>query len=455
MQRRLRLAAILTSFALGLAVLVATRAVHADDPPPLGVDDWSAGDGEPGLQALAGRYTGFGSGVAGGAGRPIVTVTTLADAGAGSLRVALAEATRIGGATIVFGVAGDVRLEAALEVPAHTTVDGLDAPTPGVTLWGDLVDPAGGVLEIASDDVVVRGLRIRSSLGDGIQIAPKRGGDIAGIVVDHCSVTNSMDGGIDVTGYRGARVSDVTLSWNYVAGSGAPCPKGRCGGGALLKYGVTRVSAHANFWDKNLRRNPSLDGELGDGATVGDLRGNVVRAFAESGMQVRNGAYANLVGNFLPPGRSIEIGGAFAFLAENAPDAAGSLVAAIPAVAPLPRVAEAQVLAGAGAVPRDPLDAFYRDRIDTWEDAKAARVVPGVAPGAPIASLAAPGTDLALAEHRRLARTARRNALRTASGALREEQLRTSLAHCRAGGCSRALLASLRRQILATGGRRD
>ncbi len=358
--------------------LLALTAVRADATSGLAVDEWygeSAGD--PERAARAGLYTGFAHAVLGGGDRTPLVVTSLADTGPGSLRAALATAAAYGGGLVTFAIAGDIQLQSGLEVPAHTTVDGLSAPLPGITLWGDLVLGGGGVLNLWNGDVVVRGLRIRNALNDGIQIAPKRGRDIAGIVVDHCSVTNSADGGIDVTGYGGYRVRDVTLSWNYIAGSGGPCPKGACGGGSLLKYGATRISVHGNLYDKNLRRTPTLDDELGNGDVVADIRGNVVRAYEESGLEVRAGAWANVIGNWLPSPHAAHVSGGFAYLADNENGGAGTLTLPIPVTAPLPPVLPVTVLAAAGAPPRDGIDTFYADAITSYAELKATPVVPG------------------------------------------------------------------------------
>src|SRR4029077_10408962 len=100
----------------------------------------------PRSQVAAPAYPGFGYKTTGGTGRPVFTVTTLADAGPGSLRDALALAGRDGG-TIRFRVGGDITLASGLDVPGRTTIDGSSAPPPGITLWGQRAGAAGtGVL---------------------------------------------------------------------------------------------------------------------------------------------------------------------------------------------------------------------------------------------------------------------------------------------------------------------
>lgn len=361
-----------------------------DDPSHV-VDAWDP-DADASRRALAGSYTGFGAAATGGEGRPVLVVTSLADSGIGSIRSALDTAGRIGGGRIVFAIGGDVVLRDGLRVPANVTVDGLTAPAPGITLWGERLPAGGGVLEIERGNVIVRGLRIRNAVNDGIHIAAKDGVDVARVVVDHCSVTNSADGGIDVTGSTGARVRDVTLSWNYLAANGGPCAnKEWCGGAALVKYGVERISVHGNVWDKNLRRNPSIDGT----ETLADVRGNVVRGYVESGTQLRGGAAGNVVGNFYEGMRPLLTTGASVFVAANAGTAAAGVAHPFDVSDPLGVVERAQVMASAGAPPHDAIDVVYRDELPTYESAKNVVVAAGEAAPAPMDAVATPPFDAA------------------------------------------------------------
>ncbi len=305
---------------------------------------------------------GFGHRTTGGAGRPTFTVTTLADAGKGSLRDALARAVP-GGGTIRFAVGGGIRLAAGLDVPGRTTIDGTSAPAPGITLWGERTGARGtGVLNIAESNVVLRGLRIRDAGNDGVHIAPRRRA-VANVVVDHCSVTNSRDGGIDITGRDGLPVADVTVVASYLAGNGGPCPKGLCGGGTLASNGATRLSWYFNVWDENLRRTPSVTGP----AAVADIRWNVVRATVQGGIQIRDGARANLVGNTLEgsSGRTaaVALWGGRAYVEGTPSDVTAADT--IPAL-PVPQVPKARaasvVLREAGALPRDAVDSGLLER---------------------------------------------------------------------------------------------
>jgi hypothetical protein len=319
-------------------------------------------------RAAAAAYPGFGFKTTGGAGRPVFTVTTLADSGPGSLRDALAKAGRDGG-TITFAVGGGIKLASGLDVPGQTTIDGSSAPPPGITLWGERAGAAGtGVLNIFDGNIIVRGLRIRDGMNDGIQIAPKRRRAVANVVVDHCSITNSADGGIDITGRNGLPVTDVTIISNYLAGNGGPCAKGMCGGGSLAKYGVDRLSYYYNFWDKNLRRTPAVSGDC-----VADIRYNVIRSPVQGGIQIRDGARANVItfqGTKATIASSVYGGHAHLEDPPSGPRGIGDLTQPVSVPHLPPAKPPATVVSDAGALPRAAADSYYIDVATTLDQVK-------------------------------------------------------------------------------------
>ena len=328
----------------------------------------------PAAQPSAGGYPGFGFRTTGGAGRPVITVTTLADSGPGSLRAALSRADHTGG-TIRFTVGGDIALLSGLDVPNRTTIDGSSAPAPGITLLGESAGAGGtGVLNLYQSNVIVRGLRIRNGMNDGIHVVPRLGETVENIVVDHCSITGSHDGGIDITGRSGFKVTDVTIISNYLAGNGGPCAKGMCGGGGLANSGVNRLSYYYNFWDKNLRRTPSLSGD----DLAADVCYNVVRAPVQGGIQIRDGARANLIGNvLLGPKATVaaKLWGGHAYVRDTPSDLGDGGDLGRPMEIPhppAPKTAEA-VMSNAGAMPRDRLDAYFVDVAATLDQVRAKR----------------------------------------------------------------------------------
>jgi len=321
---------------------------------------------------VSAQYEGFGAVTAGGDGYPVVRVTTLDDAGPGSLREALAA----GGRTIVFDVAGAIVLADFLYVDgAFVTIDGFTAPPPGITLrnHGLVIRGSRG-----AHDVIVRGLRIRDAAIDGIQIAY----GAYNVVVDHCSIAGSGDGNLDIT----EDSHDVTVSWSLLARPLAP------ENNMLVKYRAQRVTLHHNLFVSSHQRNPTIgidDAVVAATDTTVDMRNNVVWGWGKGvGSVVRNGAWANVVANFYSSPDSpaedqvnalivcaVECGDfdsypARAYVAENySPDsgtadidAAGNETAPFPAP-PVTTTdvctAAREVLAGAGVRPLDPVDEAF------------------------------------------------------------------------------------------------
>lgn len=195
---------------------------------------------------------GFAAGTTGGAGHPVVYVTTLADNAPytpnipGSLRAALAGG---GNRTVRFQVSGNIQLRQELFVRyPNVTIDGSTAPNGGVALWGNQ-------LVVRTDNVVIRHLRFRGShptaLVDGIQIEGGRG-----ILIDHVSCSWASDECISLIGYSyrsTGRVRDVTIQHSLIAEPPANHPY------AMLVDGdVADVTWYRNVFAKNAARNPQI-----------------------------------------------------------------------------------------------------------------------------------------------------------------------------------------------------
>lgn len=231
--------------------------------------------------ALAQGYQGFGATTPGGDGGQIVNVTNLNDAGPGSLREAVAGGNR----TVVFDVGGEIVLSDFVYVGgAFVTIDGFTAPPPGITLKnrGLIIRGSRG-----AHDVIVRGLRVRNSAIDGIQVAY----GASNVVIDHVSVSGSGDGNIDIT----EDSHDVTVSWSIFA---APAS----GKAMLIKYNASRVTLHHNLLVNSSSRSPNVgiddDGTPATDTTL-DMRNNVVANWSSGwGTLVYYGAAANVVANY-------------------------------------------------------------------------------------------------------------------------------------------------------------
>lgn len=305
---------------------------------------------------------GFGATTPGGAGGQVVRVTTLEDAGPGSLR----EAASGGRRTIVFDVAGEIILRDHVRIRgAFVTIDGSTAPPPGITLRGNGL----GVLGTdGAHDVIVRNLRIRNASGDGIGI----GYGAFNVLIEHVSIHGSGDGNLDIT--TGAH--DVTVAWSILA-EPAGTEKNM-----LVKYTPSRISLHHNLFIAAKQRNPQVrmaDVLIPALETTVDLRYNLMWDWRDGyGTWIADGVRANVVGNFYSSpfskdtdqARALTVDRARAYAAGNvsADAAAGDLDTESTEDEPFPApavdgeracLAARRVVAAAGVRPLDAIDRRY------------------------------------------------------------------------------------------------
>lgn len=212
----------------------------------------------------------------GGRGGKIVRVTSLAADGPGSFRAAIeAKGPRI----VVFEVGGviDLGMKELRITEPFLTIAGQTAPHPGVTI-------IKGGLTIATNDVVIRHIRVRP--GDGNK--PKRSGDIdaittvrgaRNIIVDHCSMSWATDENLSSSSTRFHGESErewmdnashnITYSNNIIAEglAHATHAKGEHSKGSLIHDHVNRILLVGNLYAHNYERNPLFKG---------GARGNVI-----------------------------------------------------------------------------------------------------------------------------------------------------------------------------------
>ena len=128
---------------------------------------------------------GGGAYTPGGRGGKVITVSSLADRGPGTLR----EACETGGARIVvFNVAGIIRLQSPISIRApYITIAGQTAP-------GDGVCVTGASLHIDTHDVVIRHMRFRRGAMDvGFRDDAVGGNAVGNILIDHVSACWGLD----------------------------------------------------------------------------------------------------------------------------------------------------------------------------------------------------------------------------------------------------------------------
>jgi pectate lyase len=238
---------------------------------------------------------GFGANTPGGRGGREIAVSTLADAGAGSLRAALAAA---GPRIVVFRVAGLITLDSPVAITEpFVTIDGATAPGDGVTVRGSEV-------VIRTHDVIVRHLRFRPGDIGGKEVdALNIAGDSHDVLIDHVSASWAVD---EVLSASGA-IRDVTIQWSIIAEglNRSVHAKGAHGYGSLVRS-VGGVSLHHNLWAHNDSRNPRLGDNYGAPPfPTFDVRNNVIYDYGSiaSGM-TGDRLSANYVANYIRPGPS-------------------------------------------------------------------------------------------------------------------------------------------------------
>jgi len=241
---------------------------------------------------------GFGAVTRGGAGKPQCVVRSLADRGAETLRECLSAGNRY----VRFAVAGTIALASQLDVlGAFVTIDGFTAPPPGITLAGAGLNIWDTVAD--AHDIIVRGLRIRDAgrLSGGkssTDCVGLNGAGVFNIVIDHVSIHNCADGGIDIS----SGPKNVTIQWSIVS-TGKAMLWGSTSSSAARD--TTRISMHHTMvmCDDDAGgcdRFPLI--RASHRVLVADLRRNIFgRWLRASGTRIEPAASVNVVGNAYIP----------------------------------------------------------------------------------------------------------------------------------------------------------
>ena len=240
---------------------------------------------------------GFGRFTTGGRGGKVYHVTTLEDNGktslVGSFRWANAQS---GPRTIVFDVSGTIMLKSALRISKNTTVAGQTAPGDGICLANYPVT--------LDENVIVRYVRFRlgneaiktnptAHEGDGLGAMDRKN-----IIVDHCSVSWSIDECLSVYGSK-----DITVQWCISSQSlvNAGHSKGSHGYGG--NWGGSGASYHHNLMIHHTSRTPRLGPRPGTQTDERmDLRNNVIYNWGGNGCYGGEGMNVNIVNNYYKPG---------------------------------------------------------------------------------------------------------------------------------------------------------
>ena len=192
----------------------------------------------------------------GGRGGKVITVTSLADRGHGTLREACEET--VGARIVVFNVAGVIHLKTPIIIAApYVTIAGQTAP-------GDGVCVAGESFWVNTHDVVVRHMRFRRGETKVERRDDSFGGNPVGnIMIDHCSCTWGLDENISfyrhmfnpAPGMKDEKLPTVNVTIQNTISAQALDTYNHAFGSTL---GGENCSFMRNLWADNAGRNPSI-----------------------------------------------------------------------------------------------------------------------------------------------------------------------------------------------------
>ena len=239
---------------------------------------------------------GFGMYATGGRGGEVIHVTTLEDGTQkGTFRYAC---TQNKVRTIVFDVSGTIRLKSELRLNKdNVTIAGQTAPGDGICI-------ADYPFVVAANNVVIRYLRFRlgnealktnntAHEGDGLGGMYKKN-----IIIDHCSVSWSIDECLSVYG-----MENLTVQWCIASQSlrASGHSKGNHGYGG--NWGGAGASYHHNLMVHHDSRVPRLGPRPSTQTREQmDLRNNVFYNWCGNGCYGGEGMNVNIVNNYYKPG---------------------------------------------------------------------------------------------------------------------------------------------------------
>lgn len=220
---------------------------------------------------------GFGRFASGGRGDSVYRVTNLNDTGKGSFRDAVSRPHR----TVVFDVAGVIKIGGKISVSSDITIAGQTAPGVGITVYGNGVS--------FKSNTIVRYMRFRGSINMSKGSCTVVADDLKDIIFDHVSIEWGRWDNLHIK-----KSTNVTLQYCLIGESIDPQRFG-----ALLEV-PEYVTIHHSLFAGNQSRNPKAKAKI-------EFINNVVYNWGKSGFVGGHSSanhYQDIVGNYFISGPS-------------------------------------------------------------------------------------------------------------------------------------------------------
>lgn len=234
---------------------------------------------------------GWGMYTKGGRGGIVIEVTNLNDSGAGSFREAVMNPNpRI----VIFKVSGTIELKSEIIITSpYLTLAGQTAPGDGICL-------KNYPLDIRTQEVIIRGIRVRPGIESGLigsELDAMEVSDSHNIIVDHCSFSFSNDEGIN--NWKGS--SNITFQWCLMSDPLNKSVHEKGAHGFSASIGGNKASFHHNILANGAGRNPSIGGNNQFFTVLLDIRNCLISNWEHRTCDGKP-LSVNLINNYYKPG---------------------------------------------------------------------------------------------------------------------------------------------------------